>query len=127
MDRYEYIVTSASSARSAFASRSSDNSRVRALLLEAGAFWFAGEDASSPDLQLHVGRGSGIEKGFASLDSGGVTLNDASGRSRSRGWVHLASADPREAPLVDPSYSVSIMMGEKASELLRGGRAPGNA
>jgi choline dehydrogenase-like flavoprotein len=35
---------------------------------------------------------------------GGVTLNSAYLRPRSRGTVRLASADPTAAPLIDPNY-----------------------
>ncbi len=95
-------------------------------LFETGAFWFSGDDAASPDLQFHFGQGSGIEKGVASLANGGVTLNGAYVRPRSRGTVRLASADPGAAPLIDPNYwaepddRVRAIAGLKiARELLR--------
>jgi choline dehydrogenase-like flavoprotein len=77
---------------------------VTASLFETGAFWYADEDARSPDIQFHLGQGSGIEKGIARLDGAGVTLNSAYLRPRSRGTVRLASADPKAAPLIDPNY-----------------------
>lgn len=73
-------------------------------LFETGGFWYADEEASSPDIQLHLGQGSGIEKGVAAIDGCGVTLNSAFLRPRSRGSVRLASADPAEPPLIDPNY-----------------------
>ena len=73
-------------------------------LFETGGFWYADRNARSPDIQLHLGLGSGIEAGVAAMPQGGVTLNSAYLRPRSRGTVRLASADPLAAPLIDPNY-----------------------
>ncbi|MEM8729132.1 MAG: GMC family oxidoreductase N-terminal domain-containing protein [Pseudomonadota bacterium] len=73
-------------------------------LFETGGFWYADPAARSPDLQFHLGLGSGIEAGVAHMASGGVTLNSAYLRPRSRGTVRLASSDPQAAPLIDPNY-----------------------
>ena len=59
---------------------------------------------SSPDIQFHLGLGSGIEAGVAKLRNAGVTLNSALPAPESRGTVRLASADPAAAPLIDPNY-----------------------
>ena len=67
---------------------------VASSLFETGGFWYADSDARSPDIQLHLGLGSGIEAGVAAMPKGGVTLNSAYLRPRSRGTVRLASADP---------------------------------
>ncbi len=77
---------------------------VASSLFETGGFWYADENARSPDIQLHLGLGSGIEAGVAAMPQGGVTLNSAYLRPRSRGTVRLASADPLAAPLIDPNY-----------------------
>ena len=77
---------------------------VASSLFETGGFWYADPDARSPDIQLHLGLGSGIEAGVAAMPQGGVTLNSAYLRPRSRGTVRLASADPMAAPLIDPNY-----------------------
>ncbi len=77
---------------------------VASSLFETGGFWWADPAARSPDIQLHLGLGSGIEAGVAAMPQGGVTLNSAFLRPRSRGTVRLASADPRAAPLIDPNY-----------------------
>ncbi len=61
-------------------------------------------DRRSPDIQFHLGLGSGIEAGVEKLKNPGVTLNSAFLRPRSRGSVRLASADPAAAPLIDPNY-----------------------
>ncbi len=71
-------------------------------LFETGAFWRTGADAVA-DLQMHFGQGSGIEAGVAAMKNG-VTLNAAHVAPKSRGTVRLASADPSNAPLIDPNY-----------------------
>lgn len=73
-------------------------------LFETGGFWFADQNAPTPDIQFHLGLGSGIEAGVEKLKNPGVTLNSAFLRPRSRGTLRLASADPRAAPLIDPNY-----------------------
>ena len=77
---------------------------VTSTLFETGGFWYADKAARSPDIQFHLGLGSGIEAGVAQMRNPGVTLNSAFLRPRSRGTVRLASADPRAAPLIDPNY-----------------------
>ena len=73
-------------------------------LFETGGFWYADPSARSPDLQLHLGLGTGIEHGVASMPQGGITLNSCYLRPRSLGTVRLQSADPARAPLIDPNY-----------------------
>ncbi len=77
---------------------------VASSLFETGGFWYADPDARSPDLQFHLGLGTGIEAGVAAMPDGGVTLNSCYLRPRSRGTVRLQSADPSKAPLIDPNY-----------------------
>jgi choline dehydrogenase-like flavoprotein len=77
---------------------------VASTLFETGGFWYADPDARSPDIQLHLGLGSGIEAGVEQMKNPGVTVNSAFLRPRSRGTVRLASADPAAAPLIDPNY-----------------------
>ena len=77
---------------------------VTSTLFETGGFWYADKEARSPDIQFHLGLGSGIEAGVAQMKNPGVTLNSALLRPRSRGTVRLASADPAAAPLIDPNY-----------------------
>ncbi len=77
---------------------------VASSLFETGGFWYAERGARSPDIQLHLGLGSGIEAGVARMSNAGVTVNSAYLRPRSRGSVRLASADPVAAPLIDPDY-----------------------
>lgn len=73
-------------------------------LFETGGFWYVDPNARSPDMQFHLGLGSGIEAGIEKLKNPGVTLNSAYMRPRSRGTVKLASANPDDAPLIDPNY-----------------------
>lgn len=77
---------------------------VASSLFETGGFWYADPEARSPDIQFHLGLGSGIEAGVAAMENGGVTLNSAYLRPRSRGTIRLGSSDPVAAPLIDPNY-----------------------
>ena len=77
---------------------------VASSLFETGGFWYADPDARSPDIQFHLGLGTGIEHGVAVMPQGGITLNSCYLRPRSRGTVRLQSADPAHAPLIDPNY-----------------------
>ena len=79
---------------------------VASSLFETGGFWYADPSAGarSPDIQFHLGLGSGIEAGVAKMQNSGVTLNTAYLRPRSRGTVRLSSKDPAAAPLLDPNY-----------------------
>src|SRR5271154_1855748 len=77
---------------------------VTSTLFETGGFWYADPEARSPDIQFHLGLGSGIEAGVAQLRNPGVTLNSDYLRPRSRGTVRLARADPAAMPLIAPNY-----------------------
>jgi choline dehydrogenase-like flavoprotein len=79
---------------------------VASSLFETGGFWYADRvnKARSPDIQFHLGLGSGIEAGVSKMQNSGVTLNTAYLRPHSRGTVRLTSADPAASPLIDPNY-----------------------
>ena len=77
---------------------------VASTLFETGGFWFADRAETAPDIQFHLGLGSGIEAGVDRLKNAGVTLNSAYLRPRSRGTVRLASGDSSAHPLIDPNY-----------------------
>ena len=77
---------------------------VASSLFETGGFWYADPEARSPDIQFHLGLGSGIEAGVEKLKNAGVTLNSAYLHPRSKGTVRLSSSDPAAAPLIDPNY-----------------------
>ncbi|MEO1680348.1 MAG: GMC family oxidoreductase N-terminal domain-containing protein [Pseudomonadota bacterium] len=104
---------------------------VASSLFETGGFWYADPDARSPDLQFHLGLGTGIESGVMAMPQGGVTLNSCYLRPRSRGTVRLQSDDPLKAPLIDPNYlqdsrdrEMSIR-GLKLTQEILGGEAMG--
>ena len=77
---------------------------VASSLFETGGFWYADRSARSPDIQFHLGLGSGIEAGVAKMKHAGVTLNSAYLRPRSRGTVRLQTGGPDAPPLIDPNY-----------------------
>ncbi|QND39221.1 alanine-phosphoribitol ligase [Rhizobium leguminosarum bv. viciae] len=77
---------------------------VASSLFETGGFWYADPEARSPDIQFHLGLGSGIEAGVERLKNAGVTLNSAYLHPRSRGTVRLSSSDPAASPVIDPNY-----------------------
>ena len=77
---------------------------VTSNLVEAGGFWWADRAQPHPDVQLHFLPGAGIEAGVPPLAGHGCTINSCHLRPRSRGWVRLRSADPRQAPEIDPNY-----------------------
>ncbi len=77
---------------------------VASSLFETGGFWYADEHARSPDIQMHLGLGTGIEAGVEAMKNGGVTLNACHLRPRSRGTVRLQSDNPADMPLIDPNY-----------------------
>jgi len=100
-DKYARLPWSALAGLQYLATRSGP---VASSLFETGGFWYADQNARSPDLQLHLGLGSGIEAGVAKMTHPGVTLNSAHLRPRSRGTIRLQSNDPGAAPLIDPNY-----------------------
>ncbi len=77
---------------------------VASSLFETGGFWYADENARSPDIQMHLGLGTGIEAGVEAMANGGVTLNACHLRPRSRGSVRLRSDNPEDMPLINPNY-----------------------
>ena len=75
---------------------------VASTLFETGGFWSAGDEPDWPDIQFHLGLGSGIEAGVDKLKNAGVTLNSAYLRPRSRGTVRLAFGGPCSRPADRP-------------------------
>jgi len=73
-------------------------------LFETGGFGHSTANTGAPDIQLHLGLGSGIEAGIAKLTNAGVTLNTAYMRPKSRGIVRLQSNDVMAHPLIDPNF-----------------------
>jgi choline dehydrogenase-like flavoprotein len=94
-------------------------------LFETGGFWYADATARAqrwPDIQFHLGLGSGIEAGVEKLRNAGVTLNSAFLRPQSRGSVRLASTDPFAAPMIDPNYWADARDRSAALEGLKAAR-----
>lgn len=79
-----------------------------ATITEAGAFVSSTPDVRSPDVQLHFLPAYVVwhdEKHTAEKIPGhGVTLLACNVRPTSRGAVTLSSANPDDAPIVDPNY-----------------------
>ena len=76
-------------------------------VVEGGAFWHSGlGDGVVPDLQFHFLAGAGAEAGVPNVPVGasGITLNSYTIRPKSRGRVKLRSANPSDAPLIDPNF-----------------------
>lgn len=77
---------------------------VASNIVEGGAFWWGDRAEKTPDLQFHFLPGAGVEKGVGTVPGGnGCTLNSYHLRPRSRGSVTLRSADPNDAPRIDPN------------------------
>ena len=92
-------------------------------VVEAGAFSYADREEPTPDLQFHFLPASGAEAGITALRPGyGVTLNSYFLRPRSRGTVRVASADPRQAPLIDPNFLADDYDVERSIEGVRQSR-----
>lgn len=74
-------------------------------LVEGGAFWWAERKRRAPDVQFHFLAGAGIEADIPYLPPGkGCTLNAYLVRPKSRGNVSLRSANPWDAPSIDPNF-----------------------
>ncbi|TQK51261.1 choline dehydrogenase-like flavoprotein [Streptomyces sp. SLBN-118] len=98
---------------------------VTACVAEAGAFIRSGDEVRSPDIQIHCLPAYVIDHGRQRVKGHGVTINTCNLRPRSIGEVTLRSADPLDAPAVDPNFlddpydwKISMTAFEKGRELL---------
>nr|WP_085868580.1 GMC family oxidoreductase N-terminal domain-containing protein [Pseudoruegeria aquimaris] len=83
---------------------------------EAGAFLSVGDGAEGwPDVQMHFVVGRLINHARTIRPGYGVTLHTCLLRPKSRGWVRLGTADPSDAPMIDPGF---LEAGEDADLLL---------
>jgi choline dehydrogenase len=95
--------------------------------VEAGAFFDPDDLGGDPKIQQFCVPTVYLDKDHTDQEaSHGLTLNSCVARPRSRGSVQLASADPRDQPLVDPNYladpedlRLSIGGVRRAREILR--------
>lgn len=71
---------------------------------EAGAFLKSDPALDRPDLQLHFVVGKLQDHGRKPSTGHGFSCHVCVLRPRSRGSVRLASADPLQAPLIDPAF-----------------------
>ncbi len=77
---------------------------VASNIVEAGAFWWGDRNEKTPDIQFHFLAGAGVEEGVGTVPGGnGATCNSYHTRPRSRGYVKLRSANPQDAPIIDPN------------------------
>jgi choline dehydrogenase len=72
--------------------------------LSAGCFLKALPDAATPDIQASLALYSVQDIGRALHRFSGVSAVCTLLRPQSRGFVRIKSADPREAPAIDPNY-----------------------
>jgi choline dehydrogenase len=79
--------------------------RLTSNVAESGGFVRTSEDEPCPDLQYHFGPGYFMEHGFANPEEGrGISIGATQLRPESRGRITLRSADPFDAPAIDPNY-----------------------
>jgi choline dehydrogenase-like flavoprotein len=71
---------------------------------EAGGFIKSRPDEALPDLQLHFVIGKLIDHGRKTAFGHGYSCHVCLLRPKSRGTVALASANPVDAPLIDPNF-----------------------
>ena len=72
---------------------------------EAGGFVRSSRDEPRPDLQFHFAPSYFMEHGLENPEEGrGLSIGATQLRPESRGRIRLNSADPFEAPVIDPNY-----------------------
>ena len=77
---------------------------MTAAVCEAGAFVYSGDDARSPDIQIHCLPAYVIDHGRQRRKGHGITINTCNLRPHSIGTVKLRSANPADHPLIDPNF-----------------------
>lgn len=73
-------------------------------LAEAGAFVRSSPEQASPDIQYHFGAAYFVDHGFQKPNGNGYSIGAVVLNPGSKGTVKLASADYREAPLIDHNF-----------------------
>ncbi len=77
---------------------------VTSNIVETGGFVRVDPASKTPDTQLHFLPAYVIDHGLVRVPGYGVSLFTNLLRPKSRGSVRLASADPKQAPLIDPNF-----------------------
>ena len=72
--------------------------------LQAGAFLKSREGLDRPDIQLHLVNAIMMDHANTLVEKDGFTVHACQLRPESRGTISLRSADPFDAPLIDPNY-----------------------
>ncbi|MEM1105941.1 MAG: choline dehydrogenase [Pseudomonadota bacterium] len=72
--------------------------------LQAGAFLKSRDGLDRPDLQLHFVNAGMIDHGRTEVNQDAFTVHACQLRPESRGAITLRSADPFDAPVIDPNY-----------------------
>lgn len=96
---------------------------------EAGAFIRTLPDLAVPDIQLLFAPNFFINHGFGNPKGDGFSIAVTLLRPRSRGHIRLCSADPREAPMIQPNYLSdetdlrSLVEGVKLARRILGAKA----
>ncbi|MCV6597923.1 MAG: choline dehydrogenase [Mangrovicoccus sp.] len=85
--------------------------------LEAGAFYSLDPASPACDTQLHFVNALAFDGATADDRGHGFAIDTTQTRPESRGSLRLASADPRQAPLIDPNYLAEA----KDREMMREG------
>lgn len=88
-------------------------------LAESGAFLYVDRNEPSPDVQLHFIIAMVDDHGRKLHLGHGFSLHVCLLRPKSRGQVSLASADPSDAPLIDPAF---LQDDEDMEKLYQGAR-----
>lgn len=72
--------------------------------IDGGAFLRSSATGNRPDLQYHFCPGLLYDHGRKATDRHGYTLRFCLLRPKSAGWIALRSADPYNAPMIQPNY-----------------------
>ena len=77
---------------------------VTACVAEAGCFIRSSDDVPSPDIQIHCLPAYVIDHGRKRIKGHGITINTCNLRPRSVGDVTLRTANPLDAPAINPNF-----------------------
>ncbi len=86
-------------------------------IAETGGFVKIRPDAPAPDVQYHFMRAIIQDHGREKLKEHGYSLHVCVLRPESRGWVKLNSADPTDAPSINPNF----LSDDRDMELMKAG------